>query len=368
MASSHSHPDDLTIRAGARALELIRDEGLRPDRVDVLAGAAGGPKWLVLYGMDRFLFGRFWEGRIRPLWAIGSSIGAWRFAALGQGAPLEALERLREAYIHQTYQGVPGPKAVTCESRRILARFLDHAGRREILTHPWFRLNLLAVRSRRLSAGEHRAGLGLGLAAASLVNLASRKALALFFERALFYDPREAPPVFPDGTRRIQRVELRPENLAEALLASGSIPLVMEGVSGIPGARPGVYRDGGMLDYHLDLPYAVGEDRLVLMPHFTPRIIPGWLDKHLRWRRPLAAHMRNVLLVAPSPEWVRRLPGGRIPDRTDFRRFLGQDGLRIRQWQAIAGAGVALGEQLGELIDSGRIRQRVGRLECGAGE
>jgi hypothetical protein len=362
MAITRSHPSDLTLRAGARALELIRDEGLRPERVDVLAGAAGGPKWLVLYGMDRFLFGRFWAGRTQPLWAIGSSIGAWRFAALGQSVPLEALDRFREAYIHQSYIGVPGPAEVSRESRRILACYLDREGGREILRHPWFRLSLLAVRARHLTASDHRAGMGLGLAAASLANLASRKALTLFFQRALFFDPRQPPPVFQDEDRAVQRVGLSPENLADALLASGSIPLVMDGVTDIPGARPGVYRDGGMLDYHLDLPYAVREDRLVLMPHFTPRIIPGWLDKHLSWRRPHAAHMRNVLLVAPSPDWVRRLPGGRIPDRTDFRRFLGHDTSRMRQWQAIAGAGVELGEQLGELIESGRIRAQVGLL------
>ena len=49
---------------------------------------------------------------------------------------------------------------------------------------------------------------------------------------------------------------LTPDNLRAALLASGSIPLLMEGVR-IPGA-PGVYRDGGSADYHLDLDYGPG--------------------------------------------------------------------------------------------------------------
>jgi len=28
-----------------------------------------------------------------------------------------------------------------------------------------------------------------------------------------------------------------------------------------------------------------------------------------------------VLVLAPNPAWVRALPGGKLPNRTDFRRF-----------------------------------------------
>ncbi len=45
MKSSNS---GFIVKAGSQALEIIRDEGLRPERVRVVAGAAGGPKWLVL--------------------------------------------------------------------------------------------------------------------------------------------------------------------------------------------------------------------------------------------------------------------------------------------------------------------------------
>ena len=48
--------DIITFKAGADALRIIRDEGSIPDRVSVLAGAAGGPKWLILGGLDRILF------------------------------------------------------------------------------------------------------------------------------------------------------------------------------------------------------------------------------------------------------------------------------------------------------------------------
>lgn len=49
----------LAIRAGPAALQLIRERGLRPEDIDILPGASGGAKWLVLAGLDRFLFGTF---------------------------------------------------------------------------------------------------------------------------------------------------------------------------------------------------------------------------------------------------------------------------------------------------------------------
>ena len=52
----------LSIQAGPDALALIRDEGLRPERVRIVPAASGGPKWLVLSALDRYLFGTFLAG------------------------------------------------------------------------------------------------------------------------------------------------------------------------------------------------------------------------------------------------------------------------------------------------------------------
>lgn len=74
---------------------------------------------------------------------------------------------------------------------------------------------------------------------------------------------------------------MTPGNLKPALQASGSIPYLMNGVQQIPGAPKGVYRDGGPVDYHLDVPFGLDGSGIVLYPHFSQRIIPGWFDKHL---------------------------------------------------------------------------------------
>ena len=62
----------LTLLAGPAALRLIRDRGLHAEDVDVIPGASGGAKWLVLAGLDRYLFGEFLaQPRQRPMHLIG---------------------------------------------------------------------------------------------------------------------------------------------------------------------------------------------------------------------------------------------------------------------------------------------------------
>jgi hypothetical protein len=83
----------LTLRAGPEALAHIRERGLRPADVSVVPGASGGPKWLVLAGIDRYVIGEWLlEPRTRPLHLVGSSIGSWRMACLAQRDSRAALD------------------------------------------------------------------------------------------------------------------------------------------------------------------------------------------------------------------------------------------------------------------------------------
>jgi hypothetical protein len=351
--------DNLLIFAGKKALPRLREQGLAPDDIEVIAGAAGGPKWLVLNGLDRAIFFQWFMSTPKPCFLIGSSIGGWRFAAIAQGA--EAYDRFEQAYIAQSYSAHPSPADVTRESARILDVFLDSAGVETILNHPVFRINLLAVRCRGLFRREGRPALIPAMFLAAGANALSRKTLKLFFTRTLFYDPRTIPPFFNMDQFPLQRTALSTLNLTSALLASGSIPLVMEGVPGPAGAAPGMYRDGGLIDYHLDLPF--GTRGIVLFPHFRARIIPGWLDKMLPWRKPQAANMEHVVLLCPSQAFIDRLPNGKIPDRDDFVIYRGRDEERFMAWKRVTEAGRILGDEFLELVGGSGMRTRVRPLE-----
>ena len=347
---------NLLFKAGPGAHEIIRSEGFAPERIGTIAGASGGAKWLVLSQLDRAILGHVLPRLREPVHTISTSIGAWRFACYAQDDPLAAIDRFEQAYIEQSYSENPDRHEITAKSREILELALGEDGVAQILEHPVLRTHIMTVRARNIAASDNRLVLTAGLIAAASCNALSRRALALFFERALFFDPRSAPPFFELGEFAMQRVQLARDNLADVIVATGSIPLVLSGVRDISGAAPGVYRDGGVVDYHLDLPHS-SAGCITLYPHFFDRIVPGWFDKKLTWRRPAPSHVDRTLLICPSAEFVATLPHGKIPDRTDFRNFPPRE--RIRIWRTVVAACEALAEEFVETIEKGELESRL---------
>ncbi len=347
----------LTLRAGPAALGLIRQRGLRAEDVDIIPGASGGAKWLAIGGLDRYLFGEFLQAqRERPMHLIGSSIGSWRMACLAQRDPVAALARGHHGYIYdQGYTARPSPSEVTGVLLSILDDLLGASGVEEILTHPWARVHVITAMTKRLSRTAPRIAIGAAMAAVAFGNLLSRRALSLQIERFVFHSAGDITPFAHFSDLPTVHVPLTRDNARAVLLASGAIPLVVEGVE-IPG-RPGeVHWDGGVIDYHLDLDFGKG-DGLILYPHFYDHIVPGWFDKPLAWRRADGKNFERVLLIAPSAEFVASLPGGKIPDRKDFYS-MPQD-KRIETWQGALDASTQLGEELKGLVASGRIVDAV---------
>ena len=356
--------DLLVFKAGKTALAHIREKGLQPSDIRAVLGASGAAKWLAIYGLDRMIFSRWLNSAEKEIYILGTSIGAWKMSAAAQADPARAFDRLKEAYIHQRYRGRVTPEQITTESLKILDILLPPEKIREILTNPRFRLGFAAVRCRGVMAAENKAAQIAGMSAAFMMNLASRSTQSLFFRRTLFHAPGFHAPGsghwpldmndFPTT-----RVVLDRENFKYALLASGSIPVIMDGIADIPAAPKGMYRDGGILDYHPVFPLDQGREGLILYPHFYPEITPGWFDKKISGRRAKGSLVDRTILVAPSPAFVAGLPWGRIPDRKDFTRFHGNDDERFRVWQTAAERSLELGNLFLEAVENGRIRDIV---------
>jgi hypothetical protein len=346
----------LRFRAGPGALRAIRQHGFSAELIGTMAGASGGAKWLVLSKLDRVVAATLMPRLRGPVYLIGSSIGAWRFACYAQDEPLAAIERFEDAYLRQTYSEDPHRDEITAKSREILDCVLGASGATQILSHPVFRTNVMTVRSRHVTASERPAVLVPGLLAAAALNAVSRRSLGAFFERVLFYDARDLPPFFDAGGFPLSHVKLSEANLEDAIAATGSIPMVLTGVRDIAGAPPGVYRDGGVIDYHLDLPLSAPE-RVTLYLHFIDRIVPGWFDKKLGWRKPDPSHVDRTILVSPAPEFVARLPYAKIPDRRDFVDFEPEE--RVRAWRTVVDMCDELADEFHEVLDTGTLAARL---------
>ncbi|MDB5961487.1 MAG: lysophospholipase [Massilia sp.] len=355
----------LTFHAGPLALARIRANGLQAADIGIIPGAAGGAKGLIFQALDQFVFGSWLPGSPRARTLIGSSIGAWRMAAACQRDPVAAFARLGQLYSNQRYTAKPSQSEIDAVCRDLLANFIG-GHEHDILNNRDYRLHLITNRGIGALAGPvgRRAEMR-GFAAAALRNLTGRRALARMVERVVLGDARGGAgwlhQRFDDFTTHFAHLDA--DNLAPALLASGSLPLIMQPVRDLPGAPPGHYWDGGISDYHLALPYARQAGDIVLYPHFGEHIIPGWLDKSLPWRRAARGPQRNwldnVLIVAPSRQFLQTLPRAKLPDRKDFT-FHGLDhDARIAAWQRAIGEGGRLRDEFAAFLanpDSTMIR------------
>ena len=350
----------LSLQAGAGALRDLRTDGFRAEHVRMIAGASGGAKWLVLSGIDRAILTALAPTFTAPVELIGSSIGAWRFACYAQSDPLSALARFERTYLNLSYMGQPDRQEISESTSRVLDTVLGADGVSQVLGNPVFRTNIVTVRCRGTLQSENVTLLTAGLGVAAAANLVSRPLLGAFFSRSLFFDPRLVSPLATLAEFQTETTPLSVENLRDAIFASGAIPVVLNGVKDIRGAPSGMFRDGGIIDYHLDLPLSRGNG-ITLYPHFYGRITPGWFDKRLTWRKADPGNFDRVLLISPSAEFVAQLPGGKIPDRTDFRKL--DTEVRQRVWAQVVSESRRLGDELLEVIADGSLAERVTPLD-----
>ncbi|MGM9489834.1 patatin-like phospholipase family protein [Ideonella sp. YS5] len=344
----------LRILAGPSARAQLRERGLRPQDVRVIPAAAGGPKGLALNPLDRYLFGHWLPRSSHTVHLVGASIGAWRMAAACLGDADHALQRLAEDYIQSDYSRADGQtptaRSVSQDFADTLHRHFD--GRQaDLLAHPHWRLHVVTSRGRHLLRREGRFSTPLGFMTAFAANAVSRRALGGWMERVVFSDGRDALPL-PLTDFRTRTVRLDAGNLVPAVMASCSIPFWMQAVHDIPGAPPGAYWDGGITDYHLHWRYDGLGDGLALYPHFQAAVVPGWLDKSLRHRHRATPALDRLVVLAPNPAWVETLPGGKLPDRGDFKRYGTDVKARQAAWRGAVSQGQRLADEFADLVES----------------
>jgi hypothetical protein len=366
----------LRIYAGTHALAHLKTHGLAPQHVRVMPAAAGGPKGLILGPLDRFIFGQWLPQSSQKIDLVGASIGAWRMAAACLDDCVQAFQKLEKDYIHQNYalepdKKIPTPESISADFAASLRIF--YGGRvHEVLQHPRYKLHIVTSRGRHILAREGRLRAPLGLAGAFLTNLVQRKAMGAWLERVVFSSQGELPteplakllleplakfaeqPVaalpFRTHDYRTQQIALDEANFHLALQASCSIPFVLRAVHDIPGAPCGAYWDGGITDYHLHLDYKA-QDGIVLYPHFQQAVVPGWLDKSLKWRHRSSRFLDRVIVLAPSADWIKKLPRGKLPDRTDFAHHGTNLSARVAQWQAATSAAQQLADEFAAWLE-----------------
>ncbi len=96
---------------------------------------------------------------------------------------------------------------------------------------------------------------------------------------------------------------------------------------------------------------AGGINGIVLYPHFQKSVVPGWLDKRLKWRHRATQHLDSMLLLAPNPQWVSTLPNGKLPDRTDFTHYGNDLAGRVKAWTTATQASTQLVDEFAAWLE-----------------
>ncbi|WP_041416231.1 alpha/beta hydrolase [Shewanella halifaxensis] len=348
----------LRLIAGPKAYQTLSESGLKPELFSRMLAASGGPKWIGIAGLDRYLFCEFFKDLSQPLHTLGASSGAWRLACLAQENPQSAYDRLEELYIGQRYDTKPTPVEVSQQVTGVIEGLLGSRGADEIVSHSQINSHYIACQARHINRLGGQAPLAFGLATAAMTNFVSRKSLAWHFKRCVFGVDKPSSPFAQLQDLPSQFYALSNSNIHQVLLATGSIPWVLAPVTQIEGAPKGHYYDGGITDYHFDLPLNRNPG-LTLYPHFYPKMSPGWFDKSLSWRL-AKANYDNALILAPTDAYLQSLPYGKLPDREDFKRL--DSDTRIKYWRKAALMSQVLADDLADVIDKGTLPQRLEKL------
>jgi hypothetical protein len=341
---------------------MIQDGAFSFDRIKSFYGPATGPRWLIAGGFDLRLIKSGLLGRKWPLLLVGASAGSWRFAAWMQPEAEKSYQSLMDAYITTVYTKKDTPETIRKSLVKIINAVIEDDALPFALANRRYRLAVITARAKHLTASKRKWIQGAGFALCFAMNALHRSLLYRFTESVVFYSGPKPPPFTLRPDFKGEYVPLSRINFKSALVASGAIPLLVAGVHDIYGAPKGVYRDGGLTDYHLARPYTIDDQDLTLSFLHQERIIPGWLDKRLSRRQPPPEALENVLMVYPSDDLVAKLPQGKVPDRDDFKTYADDPVTRIKNWRQAAAQCAHLGEVFLELAQSGKIRDRMERL------
>jgi hypothetical protein len=357
----------LTIRAGPRALQKIRAHGLDPALVEIIPGAAGGPKGLGIAGLDRAIFGEWLPSKPRVRHLIGGLDRGLALRGRVPARPGEGASRIRSASTRKPPIR-PGPAAASCRSphARCSRRFSRDA-KDEVLASPWHRLHILTVRGRWPLTRDSSLHTSLGFGSRRSPTAIGRRHLARFIDRTVFLDARDRPPFMTVGDlsatgagapAALQCVSTPTASRSTARTwgrapRSASIPMILEGVANIAARARG--RLLGRRHHRLPpAPAYHHAEGIVLYPHFTDRIIPAGSTRACRGGARAASGWTTWWWWRRRTSTSRSCRTRKLPDRKDFARYAGNDAGRMVAWRKAIAESERLAEAFMEFTRTAR--------------
>ena len=178
------HAPALKIRAGHLARELILKEGLQPEQVDIVPGAAGGPKGIGIQGLDQAIFGDFFPRAPQRRTLVGSSIGSWRFASIAAHGAKQGTERLAELYTNLYFHKKMSRLEVSEVCRGMLFDLVQ-GKETELVNHPDHHLTVLSIKAQHIFQSDKALPLLASVAGIVGATAVARKHSRHFMQRVI---------------------------------------------------------------------------------------------------------------------------------------------------------------------------------------
>lgn len=295
----------------------------------------------------------WFDQRKTPLHLVGASAGAWRMLSYCLPDRLDAIDRFLQYYVEQQYETYPTPREVSDKVEEIIQQILNGQDVDALSQNTNLRLYVISTMMKYVPPKKRNYYLQFGKVA--MKNIVSRNWLTSNVERVVFTNAPEDQILKPDQFATSYH-RLTQDNVISGLRSTGTIPFLMEPVS--PHHSPNhLLWDGALVDYHIGLDYKV--DGLIFYPHFVDHLTEGWFDKMIPWRKFKGSVLERMIMISPTKSYIQSLPGGKIPDREDFKLYMNDDKKRISHWYQAAEMGSLIAEEFDDLWKAGRFLEDV---------
>ncbi|KAJ3215252.1 hypothetical protein HDU67_000668 [Dinochytrium kinnereticum] len=198
-----------------------------------------------------------------------------------------------------------------------------------------------------------------------LKNIISPKYLSGLVSRICFYSGDKEPRFLSNGLGgpgSIKYVKLTKKNIYAVLHATTCIPFIQERCTHIPDFGDGLFVDGALTDYTLNVHLQNPEFPALLLGdclqrHFSPTVF----DTKVPWRTPPSTFFDHCSLIHPSQAFTQRIPDRSLPSVGDWFKpiYIEEPRRRHRNWRLTYDLSNSVWEdtflELRERVRSGRL-------------
>jgi hypothetical protein len=324
----------------------LASNGTKPelDYFKAFSAPASGPRGFVTMGFDHHFVDMASSGNVKGhKWFLGGSTAALRFVALIASivSSSDKTSVLKEHFTEMTYNKGDTPQVLSPMMSSLYEKIAPPCIVDSVVSHPYFHLAVMVCSFPSYCADWADWRLKLYFARLFIANLIYPGLCNKYYSRICFYTGNEPPPFINDKCIKFE--PLTADNFYQVLRATTCIPFVSERVTDIDGVGSGLYYDGAICDYHLNVKVHTPEFLMLFLGDVPDHKVKGtFFDALLPWRQLPVDYFKFCCRLFPTQLFVQKIPGGQVPDVSDwFRKDYIQDpSKRKSAWRKTYGVSV----------------------------